>query len=167
MAGRPTKYNQRLADRVCEQIATTSKSLRTICKEDGMPCVATVLRWLRENTNEFLAQYTRAKEEQADLMIEEMVDIADDGSNDFMKIVKGDAEYTVENKEWTSRSKLRVETRKWIASKLKPKKYGEKVDVTSGGEKLPATNLLAIPTDKLAQIEQILTDGNSEADSTG
>jgi len=119
-------YTKELADKVCEQIATTTFSLRTICSQEGMPSVGTVLKWLRER-EEFLAQYARAKDEQADMLIEEMIDISDDGSNDLMKIVKGDVEYEQENKEVTSRSKLRVETRKWIASKLKPKKYGDKI----------------------------------------
>lgn len=96
-----------------------------------MPSVQTVLKWLREDKNGFLAQYTRAKEEQADLLVEDMLDIADDGTNDYMTIEKGDKTYNVEDKEVTNRSKLRVETRKWIASKLKPKKYGDKLDVTS------------------------------------
>ena len=131
--GRPEIYSQEIADLICAEISSTSKSLRTICKADWMPCVATVLKWLREDTNGFLAQYTRAKEEQADLLIEEMIDISDDGSNDFMTIVKGDMEYESENKEVTNRSKLRVETRKWIASKLKPKKYGDKIQTEVSG----------------------------------
>jgi len=124
--GRPDIYTVELAEKVCEQIATTTFSLRTICKQDGMPSVGTILKWLRE-TDEFLALYTRAKEEEADMLIEEMIDISDDGSNDFMTVTKGDVEYEQENKEVTNRSKLRVETRKWIASKLKPKKYGDKI----------------------------------------
>lgn len=133
MAGRPEIYSNDIADRICAEIATTSKSLRTICLSDDMPSVQTVLKWLREDKEGFSAQYTRAKEEQADYMIEEMIDIADDGSNDFMTIIgKGGQEYNVENKEVTNRSRLRVDTRKWIASKLKPKKYGERVtqDIT-------------------------------------
>lgn len=127
--GRPPIYTPELANKVCEQIATSSKSLRTICAEEGMPSVGTILSWLNSSP-EFLAQYTRAKQEQADYLVEEMLDISDDGSNDLMTITKGDVSYDVENKEVTNRSKLRVETRKWIASKLKPKKYGEKLDVT-------------------------------------
>ena len=126
-AGRPNIYTEELAISICKEIASTSKSLRTICKQEGMPCVATVLTWLRDDKNGFLAQYTRAKEEQADLLVEEMIDISDDGSNDYMTITKGNETYEVENKELTNRSKLRVETRKWIASKLKPKKYGDKL----------------------------------------
>lgn len=135
--GRPIIYSQEIADKICEEIATSSKSLRTICNEDGMPSVGTLLKWMRENTNNFLTQYTRAKEEQADFMAEEMLDIADDGSNDLMTITKGDRSYELENKEVVNRSKLRIETRKWLSSKLKPKKYGDKLDLTSGGDKLP------------------------------
>jgi len=126
--GRPEIYSPEIANRICHEIATTSKSLRTICLPDEMPSVGTVLKWLKEDKDGFLAQYELSKQEQADYLIEEMIDIADDGSNDFMTITgKGGQDYEVENKEVTSRSRLRVDTRKWIASKLKPKKYGDKV----------------------------------------
>lgn len=130
--GRPELYTQELADKLCEAIATSQKSLRTICSQEDMPSVATVLKWLREDNNGFAAQYTRAKEEQADLLVEDMIDIADDGKNDLMEINLGRGKtMKVEDREVTNRSKLRVETRKWIASKLKPKKYGDKLDVTN------------------------------------
>lgn len=126
--GRPSIYSEKLALEICDRVATTSNSLKTICEEEGMPSITSVFRWLRDR-EEFRKQYTRAKEEQADYLVEEMIAIADDGSNDYMTITKGDAEYNVEDKEVTNRSKLRVETRKWIASKLKPKKYGDKLEV--------------------------------------
>lgn len=129
MAGRPSKYSQEIADKICTEIATSSKSLRTICAQDGMPGVTTILKWLRENTNEFAVQYARAKEEQADFLAEEMIDIADDGRNDLMTVTFGDQSYEKENKEVTNRSRLRVDTRKWIASKLKPKKYGDRLEL--------------------------------------
>lgn len=149
--GRPEIYTQEIADRICAEIASSTKSLRTICNADGMPSVMTVLRWLREDKDGFCAQYTRAKEEQADFMTEEMIEIADDGTNDYMTIVKGDMEYNIENKEVTSRSKLRVETRKWAASKLKPKKYGDKLDIGMRGkdgnlvDPPPALNITVAP----------------------
>lgn len=137
--GRPSIHSKELEDRILTEIATSSKSLRTICKDETLPSVTTVLKWLRE-IPEFAAQYARAKEEQADFMCEEMIDIADDGSNDTIRGVKPNGqEYEMEDKEWTSRSKLRVETRKWLAAKLKPKKYGDKIDVTSGGEPIQKT----------------------------
>jgi len=135
--GRPSIFDQDIADKLCEEIATSSKSLRTICKEEGMPSVRTVLSWLSAGDKEdgnplfkaFLRQYARAREEQADFLAEEIIEIADDGSNDLMTVGKGDASYETENKEVTNRSKLRVDARKWIASKLKPKKYGDKLDM--------------------------------------
>lgn len=130
--GRPTKYNKKVTNRLCVEIATTGKSLKTICEGEDFPAVSAVFRWLNEH-EEFQEQYTRAKQEQADYLVEEMLDIADDGSNDLMTITKGREDYEVENKEVTNRSKLRVETRKWIASKLKPKKYGDKLDIDHSG----------------------------------
>ena len=135
--GRPTDYTEEAADAICAMIATTNLSMKSICEQLGYP-TGTVLAWLsREPT--FQEKYARAKDMQADLLAEEILDIADDGSNDFMTIVKGDREYEVENKEVTNRSRLRIDSRKWLAGKLRPKKYGDKVDLTTGGDKLPAT----------------------------
>lgn len=119
--GRPSDYSQELADRICEELAD-GKSLRTVCKADDMPDKATVFRWLR-TIKEFCDQYTRAKEESADALTDEMLDIADDGTNDW---IETDSGYSA-NQEHIQRSRLRIETRKWIAAKLKPKKYGDKV----------------------------------------
>jgi len=113
---------------VCQEIATSTFSMRTICERLDIP-VGTVLAWLsREPT--FQEKYARAKEMQADILAEEILDISDDGSNDLMTIVKGDISYEQENKEVVNRSKLRVDSRKWIASKLKPKKYGDRMALT-------------------------------------
>lgn len=133
--GRPSKFTQELADAICLEIATSNKSLRTICKGLGIN-VSTILNWLNDPKHAaFLAQYARAKEEQADYLTDEMLEIADDSSRDD-KTIKGKdgSEIVVENTEWTNRSKLRIETRKWIASKLKPKKYGDKIQTELSGE---------------------------------
>jgi len=103
--GRPSKYSQELADRICSELAE-GISLRAICKPDDMPHKATVFRWLRTH-DEFRDQYAKAKEESADALLEDMLYIADDGTEDVQ------------------RSRLRVDVRKWAASKLKPKKYGD------------------------------------------
>jgi hypothetical protein len=133
--GRPTDYTQELADIICEKLAM-GKSLRTALLEENMPGMATVFRWLRENT-EFREQYARAKEEGADAMADEILDIADDGSNDWeTRTNKRGEEYEVVNKEVVMRSRLRIDTRRWLMSKMKPKKYGEKLDLTSGGDKI-------------------------------
>jgi len=122
--GRPSDYTQELADRICEQLAD-GKSLRTVCLADEMPSKATVFSWLRTKP-EFLDQYTRAKEESADALTDEMLDISDDATNDWMER-HGESEGWQLNGEHIQRSRLRIETRKWIASKLKPKRYGDKL----------------------------------------
>lgn len=155
--GRPSKYSQELADRICEKLAC-GQSMRTVCAGDDMPCMQTVFTWLRNN-KEFLEQYTRAKEEAADAFIEEMLDISDDGTNDWME--RNDpknAGYDY-NGEHVQRSRLRVDTRKWVASKLKPKKYGDKLDITSGDKPIPILGGIAkLPND-------IPTDNSSTEDS--
>lgn len=123
--GRPSDYTQEITDRICAELAD-GKSLRTVCKPDDMPSKTTVFSWLRKYP-EFLNQYTRAKEESADALTDEMLDIADDGANDYTtEINQNGEEYKKVDKDHIQRSRLRIETRKWLASKLKPKKYGDK-----------------------------------------
>lgn len=134
--GRPSEFTQELADKICEQLAI-GYSMRTVAKDPELPSIETIFKWMR--TNEiFLKQYTRAKQEAADAMAEELLDISDDGTNDFMEddYNKGRTPgYTV-NGENIQRSKLRVDTRKWLMAKMKPRTYGDKLDVVSDGEKL-------------------------------
>lgn len=132
MAGRPTDYNHELAARICEQLAS-GMSLRTVCKADDMPNAATVFLWIQRH-KEFCEQYARAKEEAADALAEEILDIADEGSNDWMENNDPDNPGYKANGEHIQRSRLRVDTRKWYASKLKPKKYGDKVQTEHSGE---------------------------------
>lgn len=130
--GRPTKYSEKIADEICRLIANSNRGLSSICKEPGMPDRATVHVWINKH-KDFHNKYARAKEDQADFLAEEMLSIADDGTNDT---TQNDFGKEIENREWTNRSRLRVDTRKWIASKLKPKRWGDRLDVTTGGEKI-------------------------------
>ncbi len=119
--GRPSDFTEELADIICERIADGA-SLRSICAADDMPNKSTVFRWLAAHKG-FADQYTRAREEQAETLADEIVQIADDGSNDTYLDRLGKERV---NTDVISRSKLRVDARKWVASKLKPKKYGDK-----------------------------------------
>jgi hypothetical protein len=123
--GRPIEYTQEIGDAICEQIVMGC-SIRTICIQEDMPAVSTLYRWLRL-VPEFEKQYARAKEDQADALAEELLDIADDGRNDWMEArnAQGEVIGWKENGEALQRSRLRVDTRKWLASKFKAKKYGD------------------------------------------
>jgi hypothetical protein len=123
-AGRPTDYTQELADRICAQLSM-GISLRTVCNAEDMPCKTTVFMWMRTKP-EFLNQYARAKEESSDALVEDMLDISDNSDGDIEIDEDGAPRVNHEN---IQRAKLRVDTRKWIASKLKPKKYGEKLEL--------------------------------------
>lgn len=125
--GRPSDYTEELAEIICLRLAE-GESLRSVCRDDEMPSKQAVLRWLARN-EQFRAQYVRAKEEGAEAIAEELFDIADDGTNDWMEKLDKDGEaigYQL-NGEHVQRSKLRIDTRKWYLSKIMPKKYGDKV----------------------------------------
>jgi len=162
--GRPGKDWTAIRRDLLQMIATSNKSLKKCLNEinpkyNEKVAVITVFDWIHDNP-EFAKQYARAKEEQADYLADEMLDIADDRSEDEIFIEADDASgktaKRVCNKEFINRSRLRVDTRKWLASKLKPKKYGEKVDVTSGGESIPGTTIILNPLEKATRIAFIL-----------
>lgn len=98
--------------------------MRTICLDDEFPEARTIYRWLRQH-EEFRQQYAHAKQESAEAFAEDILDIADDGSNDWMEVrdKKGNISIVLD-KEHVMRSRVRIDTRKWLMEKLKPKKYG-------------------------------------------
>jgi hypothetical protein len=100
------------------------ESLRAICRSEDMPGRTTVLRWL-ENNEVFRGQYERAREALIEHWGEEILEISDDGTNDYMERQKGEDVERVANGEHIQRSRLRVDTRKWLMSKLAPRKYGD------------------------------------------
>lgn len=132
MTGHPIEFSDEIACAICERIAG-GESLRKICIDDDMPAQSTIYKWLLDPAKaDFVEQYTRARELQADTLFDECQDIADDGSNDWMAD-KEEADGFKYNGDAVQRSKLRIDTRKWMAGKLRPKKYGDKIDLTSEG----------------------------------
>jgi hypothetical protein len=114
------KFSQQIFDEICVRIAE-GESLRKICKDEKMPSLVAVWKWLN-NSEELVKQYTRAREEQAETLVDEMIDIADYKRDDTYLDENGNE---IINQEVIARSRLRVDARKWVASKLKPKKFGD------------------------------------------
>lgn len=143
MAGRPSSYTQEKADEICERLIS-GESLRTICESEDMPSKSAVCRWLASNTT-FRDQYARARQMQADILADEILDISDDGSNDWMEKFDrdGNAVGWQVNGEAINRSRLRVDARKWYAGKLAPKKYGDKLEL-SGDKENPLQHNLTV-----------------------
>lgn len=155
MAGRPSLYTIELADEICAIISNTTLGLNAICRADNMPDRVTIYRWVADN-KEFRNKYARAKELQAELLAEEIMDIADDVGRDTLTINKGDKDIEVPDNEWINRSRLRIDARKWLLSKLLPKKYGDKLEL-SGDPDNPIKTL-----NEHRFIVQDMTDGGSE-----
>ena len=125
--GRPSVYSDQLADKICE-LLVEGNSLNAICKLDGMPQISTVFRWLRTKP-EFATSYARARDEQAETHWDEIIQIADDGTNDWIEKLEGDKPVGyILNGEAVQRSKLRVHARMWVAARMKPRKYGSGVE---------------------------------------
>lgn len=127
-------YSDEIADKICDALAD-ARSLRSICCDPDMPSQSTVFRWLAdERYTSFRERYARAREAQADAIFDEILDIADDGSNDWMERRREDGSVDeVFNHEHVQRSKLRIEARRWMAGKLRPKVYGEKIEHEHSG----------------------------------
>ena len=105
--GRPTAYTPALAAEICERMAA-GESLRSICRSEHMPSEMSVRRWAIENREGFSAQYAMASETRMDCLADEIVEIADDKHGD------------------PARDRLRLDTRKWLMSKIAPKRWGDR-----------------------------------------
>lgn len=130
---RPTTYNEETAAKLCGYLSI-GESLRKACRHPGMPAPSTVFLWLAEH-DEFSEQYARAKEEAADMFIEDILEIADDAKKDKFPVyhLNDEGEKVLigynESKNSVQRARVRIDSRKWLAMKLKPKKYGDKVTI--------------------------------------
>lgn len=124
---RPSSYTPEIADKICEGLAS-GRSLSSICKDDDMPSITTVMNWLVKSEqgkefSGFLEGYLRAREAQADKIFDECLDIADESGADT-SYDESTGQIKVDG-EVIQRAKLRIDTRMRMAGKLKPKKYGE------------------------------------------
>lgn len=126
------KFGQDVFDEICNRLAD-GESLRAICRTKGMPDERTVRRWAADEEHAFSPQYARAREIGYLKLADEILEISDDGSNDWMlrsgKGEGGDEETSgyVLNGEHVQRSRLRIDSRKWLLSKMLPKVFGDKV----------------------------------------
>lgn len=140
---RPLSYSPEIAERICEELAKCG-SLRAVCRMEGMPDRTTVTRWIVDDVDGFAAKYARAKDVGIDEFVEETIEIADEepavlanGGTDT-----GDVQH----------AKLRIETRRWLAERMAPRKYGvlNKMELTgANGGPMQSQVIIAtgVPTD--------------------
>jgi hypothetical protein len=106
------EFTPELFGAICDRIAS-GESLRSIVRDEDMPSKSTVMKWLKQDA-ELADQYARARQDQADHYVDEIIAIADDALD-------------------PQKARLQIDTRKWVASKLLPKVYGDKVSHEHGG----------------------------------
>jgi hypothetical protein len=128
-----TKFTIELFDSICNDIAYSDKGLVNVCKKHDINAKS-FYDWVSDNV-ELSNKYARAREMQADYLADQIIDISDETTNDTIKTEAG---LELTNHEAIARSRLRVDARKWKASKLYPKKYADRIDsdLTSKGESI-------------------------------
>lgn len=139
------QFTQELFDEICDRLAH-GESLRKICESDWMPYRSSIYRWLEDDAT-LRDQYARARDQQADYLAEECVDIADEDPATCIK-TEGDNEIRVIDSAAVAHQRLRIDARKWFASKVAPKKYGDKLELGSD----PARPLM------VRQVELLVVD---------
>ena len=111
-SGRPSIYTPEIAAEICQRVEA-GESVRSICRSEAMPNEATVRLWARENREGFYPQYARAMETRIDCLADEILEIADNASSENVQAAR-----------------LRVDIHKWLMSKIAPKRFGDKLDLT-------------------------------------
>lgn len=114
--GRPSLYDDKLANAICAAIAESDVSLRDLCKKPGMPNRSTVNRWLASN-EAFATKYAHAREEQGDVVVDAMRTIEDK---------------TLAGKIAPQAARAVLDSKRWRAEKLAPKRYGPQLKITPG-----------------------------------
>jgi hypothetical protein len=139
--GRPSIFTKELGEEICRKLSS-GLSLRQIEKEEDMPAATTVYYWLLdEDKKEFLKQYNVARQIQSELEFEQLDEMAEEAIGSIVGDDKSDGARVAARK-------LQIDTKKWALSKKMPKKYGDKLDLTSDGEKLPTPIYGGISTKK-------------------
>jgi len=117
------------------------RSLKSILDDESSPINrSTFYRWLNDNP-ERIELYKRATEIRADDIFDDMLELADDGSKDYYYDVNGNRQQSMVA---VNRSRLQLDTRKWVLGRMNPKKYSEKLDITSGGDKLKVVPIIGM-----------------------
>lgn len=127
VGGRPTIYNEDLADFICNKISTTTLGTNKLCAMfDEFPDESTIYAW-RIKHESFSKKYANAKSKQAEILAEKLIEMSDE-----VEVYEDEKGVNRIDPGMLGRQRLKIDTLKWYASKLAPKIYGEKqqTDVT-------------------------------------
>lgn len=150
----PFAWTDEIEDEIFERIGK-GESLRDICEDDWLPSQRTVYRRLAVDET-FSQRYVRAREVQADTIFDEILTIADDARNDWMERRGQEDAGWIANGEHIQRARLRIDARKWMAGKLRPKVYGDKLDIDHSNKDGSLAGLFA----SIAATGKTINDGD-------
>lgn len=137
------KYTKELGQEICLEISNSTKGIKKLCDENPhWPSYRHIYKWTIDHP-EFGNCYAQAKARQIEWLVEEMLEIAYDSSKDTLL---GNEQRPKMDKEWVQRSRLKVDTIKWLATKLAPRLYGdklhvEKIDISNDADLLKAREM--------------------------
>jgi len=119
---------------ICEELEK-GYSLRSILRRENMPSSRTFFKWVDES-NDKVKQYERSVELRSEFLFDEIIEIADKQGEDVGEDADGNK---VINHNIVQRNRLQIDARKWALSKMLPKKYGDKTDITTNGKEIQNT----------------------------
>lgn len=131
-AGRPSTYDEVFVTEVIRRVAL-GETLRAVCRDLGKVPESTFRLWVVDDVHSIAARYARAREAQAESWSDQILEIADESEFDTVTTEKDGKEREMCDHEWINRSRLKVDTRKWLMAKLHPKAFGEKMETTLTG----------------------------------
>ena len=170
--GRPETYTDALADEICRRMST-GRSLTSVCRDADIPHRELINKWILSGKYPHLnASYARARDLLADTLFEQCLDIADQSDNDYIPVTHANGKTTLEaNPSAVNRARLRIDTRKWVAGKLRPAKYGDKVLLAGAdGGDLSITNkqvidIAGMPKDQRDTLRQIIREARARSET--
>ncbi len=125
---KPTRYSRALAERICAELAS-GRTLKDVCSDDGLPPYRRVWTWAKEDFRGFATPYRQAREIGYHIMVDDMLEIADDSRNDFVarRRADGRTEMVVDH-DHIARVRIRLDTRRWLLSRALPRLSGDRPD---------------------------------------
>lgn len=140
--GRPSIYSDEVADEVCRRLSD-GETLNQICADDHLPARPTVLLWVKNDLNGFSDRYARARAALIEFWADQIVDICDTTTLGVETTTKEDGAIETREGDMLGHRKLQIDTRKWLLSKLRPDKYGDKIEIAGDPEKplIPTVNV--------------------------
>ena len=124
---------------ICKEIEK-GRSLRSVLREDNMPSSSTFFNWFKDDEPK-TKQYAYAVEQRAEMIFEDILAIADKSDEDVIIDENGIPQT---NHDVINRSRIRIDARKWMLGKMNPRRYSDKLDLTSGGEKIQNPSVISV-----------------------